>query len=65
MWMEEDIDQRPGDNRARQLIGTGAKTVATACPFCRIMLDAAIGNVANGSDVQLVDIVELVRQAND
>ncbi|MBA3725260.1 MAG: 4Fe-4S dicluster domain-containing protein [Armatimonadetes bacterium] len=65
MWIEEDINQRPGDNRARELIGTGAKTVATACPFCRIMLDASLNNVAPDQGINLVDIVELVKQAND
>lgn len=65
MWMEEEISQRPGDNRARELLKTGAGTVAVACPFCRIMLDASIQNVADGEEISLVDIAELVRKAND
>lgn len=63
MWMEENIEQRPGDNRVRELRDTGAKTIAVACPFCRIMLDASIQQTA--PELRLVDIVELVKNAND
>jgi Fe-S oxidoreductase len=60
MWMEEDIEQRPSDRRANELLATGAKTVAVACPFCRIMLDTSLQD----KGVELVDIVELVNKAN-
>jgi len=65
MWMEEDINRRPSDRRAKELIATGAKTVAVACPFCRIMLDTSINQVDGGEDVKLIDIVEIVQAAND
>jgi Fe-S oxidoreductase len=61
--MEEPPTQRPGDNRARQLLDTGAKTVAVACPFCRIMLDASIKQVTS-EDIRLVDLAELMQEAN-
>lgn len=63
MWMEEAPDQRPGNRRARELLGTGAKTVAVACPFCRIMLDASFKQVVE-DEVRLVDLAEMVRDAN-
>lgn len=63
MWMEEPPSQRPGDRRARQLLATGANTVALGCPFCRIMLDASIKAVAD-RDVTIVDVAELLREAN-
>jgi Fe-S oxidoreductase len=59
MWMEEDADKRPSDRRTRELLATGAKTIAVACPFCRIMLDTSVGEQA-----QLLDIVELVAKSN-
>jgi Fe-S oxidoreductase len=65
MWMEEEPNQRPSDRRAKELVATGAKTVAVACPFCRIMLDTSVNQVDGGADVQLIDIVELVQAAND
>lgn len=63
MWMEDPPNQRPSDRRMRELVATGAKTVAVACPFCRIMLDAARSTVPE-ADVELVDIVTLVERAN-
>ena len=63
MFMEEPPEQRPGDKRAEELLATGAKTVAVACPFCRIMLDASIKQIA-GDAVALKDVVELVHEAN-
>jgi Fe-S oxidoreductase len=63
MWMEEPPNMRPGNRRAEQLLATGAKTVALACPFCRIMLDASIKQVTE-EEIRLVDLAELMREAN-
>ncbi len=38
MWMEESGTKINMD-RSEELIGTGAERIATACPFCYIMLD--------------------------
>ncbi len=63
MWMEEEPNQRPANRRAEELIATGAKTVALGCPFCRIMLDASVKQVG-GDEINLVDLAEMVRDAN-
>lgn len=63
MWMEEPSDQRPGNRRAEELLATGAKTVALACPFCRIMLDASVKQVTD-EDIRLVDLAEMLQEAN-
>ncbi len=63
MWMEEEPDQRPANRRVEELLATGADTIAVACPFCRIMLDAGIGQTAD-SNVNLVDLAELLNEAN-
>jgi Fe-S oxidoreductase/nitrate reductase gamma subunit len=42
MWMEEDIGTKVNDERAREAIATGATRIATACPFCYIMLDDGV-----------------------
>ncbi|MBS1704778.1 MAG: (Fe-S)-binding protein [Armatimonadetes bacterium] len=63
MWMEEEPNQRPSENRARELVATGAKTVALGCPFCRIMLDASIKQVSE-EEIKLIDLAEMVRDAN-
>lgn len=63
LWMEEPVDQRPSDNRARELLATGAKTVAVGCPYCRIMLDAGLKQVAT-EEIRLVDLAEMLQEAN-
>ena len=42
MWMEENIGVKVNDERAIEAISTGATRVATACPFCYIMLDDGV-----------------------
>ncbi|HEY0216272.1 MAG TPA: (Fe-S)-binding protein [Cellulomonas sp.] len=46
MWMEESIGERIGTARAREAIGTGADVVATACPYCTVMLSDGVAAVA-------------------
>ncbi|WP_448062463.1 (Fe-S)-binding protein [Cellulomonas hominis] len=38
MWLEESIGTRISTARAEEAIGTGADVIATACPFCTVML---------------------------
>ena len=64
MWMEEDRGTRINAERTRQVLETGAETVATACPFCMVMLrdgldDAAAAATARGG-VTAQDISELL-----
>ena len=42
MWMEETIGTKVNDERSRELLDTGASRVATACPFCYIMMDDGV-----------------------
>lgn len=63
MWMEEPPSQRPGDRRTKELLETGAKTVAVACPFCRIMLDDSVKRLDEG--IRLVDLAELAWERNE
>lgn len=63
MWMEEPPNQRPGSRRAKELLATGAKTVAVGCPFCRIMLDASLKQETE-EEIRLVDVAEMLQQAN-
>ena len=38
MWIEESLGTRIGTARAQEAIDTGAEVIATACPFCTVML---------------------------
>ena len=57
MWMEETIGKKVNDERAQEAIATGATRVATACPFCYIMLDDGVkGAGKDESEVRVADI---------
>ncbi|MEP6659368.1 MAG: heterodisulfide reductase-related iron-sulfur binding cluster [Acidimicrobiales bacterium] len=57
MWMEESIGKKVNDERAQEAIATGASRVATACPFCYIMLDDGVKAAGVEEDqVKVADI---------
>jgi Fe-S oxidoreductase/nitrate reductase gamma subunit len=57
MWMEESIGTKVNDERAQEAISTGATRVATACPFCYIMLDDGVKGAGKEEDeVKVADI---------
>ena len=61
MFMEETLGRRINVERAEEIIASGAKTVAAACPFCATMLTDGIRD--KESTVQVKDIVEIVDEA--
>jgi Fe-S oxidoreductase len=55
MWMEESVGKKVNTERSRELIATGASRVATACPFCIVMIDDGVKE--NGrDDIVVADI---------
>jgi Fe-S oxidoreductase/nitrate reductase gamma subunit len=57
MWMEETIGKKVNDERAQEAIATGATRVATACPYCYIMLDDGVkGAGKDETEVRVADI---------
>ncbi|HET7387440.1 MAG TPA: (Fe-S)-binding protein [Nocardioidaceae bacterium] len=64
MWMEEQLGERINNNRITEAVATGADQVATACPFCKVMLaDGLTAQQANGSareDVEIVDVAQML-----
>ncbi|HZT40751.1 MAG TPA: (Fe-S)-binding protein, partial [Chthonomonadaceae bacterium] len=63
MWMEEPPNQRPGVNRAQELLATGAQTVAVGCPFCKVMVGDSIAQVAGEKAPPVMDISEIMLAA--
>lgn len=55
--MEETIGTKVNDERSQELIDTGASRVATACPFCYVMMDDGIkGHGVEEDEVRVADI---------
>jgi Fe-S oxidoreductase len=59
MWMEEHQGTRINQNRVKEAVATGAKTVATSCPFCLTMLKDGVGEL-NVEGVKVQDVAEIV-----
>jgi len=57
MWMEETTGTKVNDERAAEALSTGASRVATACPFCYIMMDDGVkGAGVEDDEVKVADI---------
>ncbi|MGB0838409.1 MAG: (Fe-S)-binding protein, partial [Flavobacteriaceae bacterium] len=44
---------------------TGAKIIATGCPFCNTMITDGVKNKEKEAEVKVYDLAELVAQASD
>jgi Fe-S oxidoreductase len=61
MWMEETRGTRVNAERTRQALDTGAETVATACPFCLVMLKDGLADAgARAGGVVAEDVAEIL-----
>jgi Fe-S oxidoreductase len=64
MFMEETIGTKVNDERSLELINTGASRVATACPFCYIMMDDGVkGHGKEDDEIMVADIAMHVLEA--
>lgn len=63
MWMEEKIGTRVNHNRVDEVLASGADTVATACPFCTIMLTDGVNDRNATEKVQVLNVSELVARS--
>src|SRR2546423_188274 len=57
MWMEEHTGKKVNTERSQELLETGAERVATACPFCYIMIDDGVKE--NGRDDVVVQDISM------
>ena len=68
MWMEEHIGKRINHDRVDEALATGATTVATACPFCRVMITDGVNDrqeAAGREGVDVRDVAQLLLESLD
>ncbi|MBI3421380.1 MAG: (Fe-S)-binding protein [Acidobacteria bacterium] len=62
-FVDEPKDKRVNQERAQQLLDTGADVVAVGCPFCMTMLEDGVKARKGEREVQVVDVAELLWQS--
>jgi Fe-S oxidoreductase len=60
MWMEER-GKPINEERVREAAGTGADTLAVACPYCTVMLDDGVQGA--GEQLRVVDVATLLAES--
>jgi Fe-S oxidoreductase len=63
MWLETDPNTRINNARLEQVADIGADVVVTACPYCLIMLEDAIGSTGRSNQIAAKDLAEVLIEA--
>ena len=63
VWFETPQQTPVSEIRLEEAMGTGAHTVAAACPFCSIMLGSAAQSKGVTGEVAVRDIAQIVAEA--
>ena len=62
-FVDEPAGQRVNQERSRELLATGANTVAVGCPFCSTMLEDGLNAQKGDRQVEVMEVSELVLEA--
>ena len=60
MWMEEHLGKRVNHERVDEALTLDPSTIATGCPFCRVMLSDGVGDRGKAEEVEVVDVAQLL-----
>jgi Fe-S oxidoreductase len=63
MWLEEDLGTRINVLRVEQALATSPRVIATACPYCAVMMADGLAVADASGAVSSRDIAELVAEA--
>ena len=63
MYAEVEETDRLADLRVQQALDSGADVLATACPYCHVMLMNAVRDLKVDDKINVKDIAELVGEA--
>ncbi len=62
LWLDVAGEERIENIRSREAADTGARIVATACPFCKSVLEAGGQGLGDGRSLVARDLAELVEE---
>ena len=63
MWLEERIGTRINVTRVEQALPLSPRVLATACPYCAVMMYDGVSAVGRTDEIAVRDIAELVSEA--
>jgi Fe-S oxidoreductase len=63
-FVDERPDKRVNQERAREVLETGANLLAVGCPFCMTMMEDGINARKGERDVRVMDVSELLWEAS-
>ncbi len=63
MFTEVEEEKRLSDMRVGQALETGASVVATACPWCHVMLENAVKDLKVEDKLAVMDVAEIFARA--
>ena len=63
MWVEERIGKRINITRVEQALPQAPKVIATACPYCAVMMSDGVSALNKTDEISVRDVAELVAAA--
>ncbi|TDI47659.1 MAG: 4Fe-4S dicluster domain-containing protein [Acidobacteria bacterium] len=62
MWLDVQGKDRVENLRVKEAAETGARTLVTGCPFCKVMLESGQQSLEDDQRMQVKDLAELVAE---
>jgi Fe-S oxidoreductase len=63
IWMETKAGQRFSDVKVKEASESGSQIIATACPYCIVMLEDSLKNQNKDEEMSVKDISEILRDS--
>lgn len=63
IWMETKAGQRFSDVKVKEASESGSQVIATACPYCIVMLEDSLKNQNKDEEMSVKDISEILRES--
>lgn len=64
MWLHETPGNRISESRVKEILATGCKVTATACPYCQPMLEADMKCCDESGEYVFMDVIDMVAHAS-